>query len=241
MPRSSLMEEGLIFASAHADSSQSESGPEKYNLYAPIAGFDAQTGDGIELIFNEVEDAAVMMVVLQVLHPKAHADLVEKTKAADRMGKSGVNTCHCTGYCAAQHEDEDECRGMCTQNELVALRWEYTFCQPSYGYYLQTYENMFWTFLGRKMHGTMLLATTPLESLEDGPLRLRGGSRRKAPALSERAQRAERRAAEKDGGHVSTGKHVTAPAKNVAKANSYQAVRERRAARRQYWGPSDRN
>ncbi|KAJ7862095.1 hypothetical protein B0H14DRAFT_2575562 [Mycena olivaceomarginata] len=45
-------------------------------------------------------------------HPVAHADLVEQTKAADRMGRSGINTYRCTGYCAAQHEDSDACRGM---------------------------------------------------------------------------------------------------------------------------------
>ncbi|KAJ7620016.1 hypothetical protein DFH06DRAFT_1174495 [Mycena polygramma] len=113
--------------------------------YAPVTGFDAETTDGIDVIFNEVEAAAVMMVVLLAFHPTAHATLIEKTRAADRMGRSGVNTYTCCGYCAAQHEDPDECRGMCTQTELKALPSEYAFCQPSYGYYLQTYPNMLWS------------------------------------------------------------------------------------------------
>ncbi|KAJ7886432.1 hypothetical protein B0H14DRAFT_3730672 [Mycena olivaceomarginata] len=130
--------------------------------YAPTAGFNADTLDAVDLILNEAEYLAVMMVVLQAFHPEAYRDIIKLTQAADRIGRSGTNTYRCAGYYAAQHEEADECRGMCFQTELVALPWEYAFCQPSYGYYLHTYPNMFWTFHGSRMHGTMLPATTPL-------------------------------------------------------------------------------
>ncbi len=82
------------------------------------------------------------------------------------------------------------------------------------------------------MHGTMLPAITPDE--DNGPLRLRGGGTDTERQRKERAARARRRA----GGKTSDGKHETAPAKNVAKAKAYQAVREKRAPRRKYWGRS---
>ncbi|KAJ7441555.1 hypothetical protein FB451DRAFT_1441105 [Mycena latifolia] len=124
--------------------SSAASGGRPGSGYAPIAGFEATTLDGIDLIFNEVEDATVMLAVMRAFHPDAHRLLISTTQAADRMGKSGTNTYKCKGYCSPQHSDDDPCRGLCTTTELRALPWEYAFCQPSYGYYLRTYENMLW-------------------------------------------------------------------------------------------------
>src|ERR1700761_7154271 len=68
-----------------------------------------------------------------------------------------------------------------------------------------------------------------LEGLPVGKVkRLRGGG-------VTRAERATRRAAKKNGNRVSNGKHVTATSKNVAKAEKYQAAREKAAPRNIYW------
>ncbi|KAJ6541741.1 hypothetical protein B0H19DRAFT_958923 [Mycena capillaripes] len=183
--------------------------------YSAVAGFEAVSLAGIDIIFNEVEDAVLMLEVMKAYHKAAYDDLIEQSEAADRMGNSGINTYKCTCYCLPQHSDKDVCRSMCFQTELKALKGEFVFCQPTYGYYLQTYENMLWTFLGTRLHGTMLPSTTPLSSEDDIPLRLRG--------------------AKKNGGRVSNGSHGTATSKNVAKAQTYQAIREKRAARKEFW------
>ncbi|KAJ6524471.1 hypothetical protein B0H19DRAFT_1276441 [Mycena capillaripes] len=192
--------------------------------YAPPSGFEATTLDGIDIVFNEVEDAAFMLEVMKTFHPGAHPDLMEQSAAADRMGNIGINTYRCTCYCAPQHSDEDVCCSMCIQNELKALKGEFAFCQPTYGSYLQTYENMLWTFLARCLHGTMLPAITllpPDPPNTDSSLRLRGGAggqKRHTQSVRERDQRAARRSAKKDGGRVSNGSHGTATSKNVTKA-----------------------
>ncbi|KAJ6525430.1 hypothetical protein DFH09DRAFT_1188393 [Mycena vulgaris] len=198
--------------------------------YAPLAGFNAKTLDGIDIIFNEVEDATVMLETIRAFHPRTYSDLVNETKAADRMGKSGINTYKCTGYCVPQHADEDVCRGVCMTLELVALDWEYAFCQPSYGYYLQTYPNTLWTFDSARIHGTMLPATTLLPGA-----RLRGGARHRGATQTPRAARAAKRSNQKWGGRVSTGTHVSATSKNVAKAQKYEAIRAKREPRKRYW------
>ncbi|KAJ7258119.1 hypothetical protein C8J57DRAFT_1645088 [Mycena rebaudengoi] len=126
--------------------------------YAPVRGVEASSDKGIDLIMNEVEDVTVMLAVLRVFHPDAHRSLMNESEAADKMGKSGVNTYRCTNYCATQHEDSDVCRGLCLTLNLKALPWEYGFCQPSYGYYLHPYENTLWMFDGNRIHGTMLPA-----------------------------------------------------------------------------------
>ncbi|KAJ7271351.1 hypothetical protein B0H12DRAFT_1229006 [Mycena haematopus] len=79
--------------------------------YAPVAGFNTRTSAGIDLVFNEVEVISpVIYYYYSMLIPSA--DLMAKTEAADRMGKAGLNTYRCDGYYAAQHEDEDACRGI---------------------------------------------------------------------------------------------------------------------------------
>ena len=85
-----------------------------------------------------------MQTAQRLLHPKAWRELKEQTQAADKMGRTGVNTYKCTGFCAPEHSDPDVCRGLCACFDWYALPWEYAFCQPSYGYYLHTYENMLW-------------------------------------------------------------------------------------------------
>ncbi|KAJ7180950.1 hypothetical protein C8R46DRAFT_1028325 [Mycena filopes] len=182
--------------------------------YAPVAGFEAETAAGIDAIFNEVEVATAMMVLMRVYHPTAHADLIAQTAAADRMGKSGTNTYKCSGYCAPHHTDPDPCRSLSLQTERNALPWEYAFCQPSYGYYLHTYENMLWSFHAKRMHGTMLPARTSLDA---------------SAATSHRG---------KWGGRVSKGTHLTATHKNLAKAGDCQRVRETRVPRRKFWSPA---
>ncbi|KAJ7447751.1 hypothetical protein B0H11DRAFT_1929494 [Mycena galericulata] len=156
--------------------SSAASGGRKGSGYAPIAGFEATTLDGIDIIFNEVEDATVMLAVMRAFHPDAHRLLLSTTQAADRMGKSGMNTYRCTGYCSTQHSDDDPCHGICTTTKLRALPWEYAFCLPVYGYYLHTYENMLWTFLGSMIHGTMLPSTRPLPLLPLLPVTVEGNT-----------------------------------------------------------------
>ncbi|KAJ6546387.1 hypothetical protein DFH09DRAFT_1087712 [Mycena vulgaris] len=107
-------------------------------------------------------------------------------------------------------------------------------------------------FEALKRHGTMLPARTllpdPLPDWPDSPpsepvveegeageysvslaLQLRGGGPKKKRCVP------AQKTAQKTEGRVSDGKHVTAPAKNVKKAESYQAVREKRGPRQEYW------
>jgi hypothetical protein len=88
------------------------------------------------LLDTQLEDATIMHEALKVYHPTAHSTLLKESKAADRMGNSGINTYKCRNYCSPQHTDPNrDCPSMSVQAELKALPGEFAFCQPTYSYY----------------------------------------------------------------------------------------------------------
>ncbi|KAJ7222702.1 hypothetical protein C8J57DRAFT_1253650 [Mycena rebaudengoi] len=40
--------------------------------YAPVQGFEAESLDGIDTVFNEIEDVTVMLETMHGFHPDAH-------------------------------------------------------------------------------------------------------------------------------------------------------------------------
>ncbi|KAK7055231.1 hypothetical protein R3P38DRAFT_2498912 [Favolaschia claudopus] len=122
-------------------------GEARGSAYTPTAGFQADSLEDMDVVFNEVEDNTVMMTVMRAVHLQAYRILKRETDTADQLGKTGTNIYRCTGYCAPQHTDKDVCRGCCITTDWNALPGEYGFCFPSYGYYIETRANTFWYVL----------------------------------------------------------------------------------------------
>ncbi|KAK7055237.1 hypothetical protein R3P38DRAFT_2499179 [Favolaschia claudopus] len=234
--------EGLGGGKMEAHGSALPKGGRGGSAYGPIAGFTANSLDDMDIIFNEVEDNTMMMIAMRAYLPEGYQELLKETEAADKLGKTGTTTYRCTKYSAPQHTDEDVCRGCCMTIEWHANPGEYGFCFPSYGYYVMTEANTFWTFLSSMLHGTMLPSSKPMADSEPaGEMsRMRGGAgrRRRNPVLTPRGERAARRnvlRGDPDPTRTVNGKHSTGTKKNTGKAKSYQAAREKQAPRREYW------
>ncbi|KAK7027585.1 hypothetical protein R3P38DRAFT_2526866 [Favolaschia claudopus] len=118
------------------------------SVYTPTDRFQADSLEDIDVVFNEVEDNTVMMTVMRAVHLEAYKKLKCETDTADQLGKTGTNIYRCTGYCTPQHTDKDDvCCGCCITTNWNALPGEYSFCFPSYGYYIKTRTNTFWCVL----------------------------------------------------------------------------------------------
>ena len=85
-----------------------------------------------------------MMEIVRVFHPDVVTAIEKNAAAADRIGRWGVTGYKCNGYCSALHTDEDACRGINICLERVALDGEYSFCEPSSGYYIKVDANTVW-------------------------------------------------------------------------------------------------
>ncbi|KAK7021770.1 hypothetical protein VNI00_017281 [Paramarasmius palmivorus] len=122
------------------------SGGRPADEYVFYAGIEAESLEGIEVLFKQALSAMYTQEVTKLLHPDMLDELKRKGEPCERVGEYGINLFTCEGYTAPLHDDDDVCRSICSQ-----IRWdakpeysEFSFCQLEYGYYIRTRANMLW-------------------------------------------------------------------------------------------------
>ncbi|GAV99110.1 hypothetical protein LENED_000544 [Lentinula edodes] len=111
------------------------------DTYAPYAGIEAETLEGIMVLFEHAETSCILMGTAKGFHRK----LWRNMKDASRMN-----------YTSPQHADEDCVRSLCAQILLNAEeKWK-------------TRENTLWSFDSSKLHGTMLPSERTVLHLRGG-------------------------------------------------------------------------
>ncbi|KAK7051295.1 hypothetical protein VNI00_004795 [Paramarasmius palmivorus] len=186
------------------------SGGRAADEYVHYAGIEADTIQGIDILFRKAQTSYYQLEAAKILHKKLFQDIVEGGEACERVGEAGVNLYTCDGYTAPIHSDDDACRSLCSQIRRHAKDQysEFGFCSLENGYYIHTQENMLWSFDATKMHGTVLPSEDTLQSMSK-VLRLRGG--------------------------VSQGDHQSITKKNKSNAQRRQEIRHNYNLRERVW------
>ncbi|KAJ4465422.1 hypothetical protein C8J55DRAFT_566351 [Lentinula edodes] len=138
------------------------------DTYAPYAGMEAESVEGITILFEHAETSCILMGTAKSFHRKLWRQMKDASKECERVGLAGVNIFDCRNYTSPQHADNDCVRSLCAQIILDAeAKWsEFSFCATQYG-----------SFDSSKLHGTMLPS-------ERTVMRLRGGAGRAGTAGS---------------------------------------------------------
>ncbi|KAH7871938.1 uncharacterized protein C8R40DRAFT_1174015 [Lentinula edodes] len=186
------------------------------DTYAPYAGIEAETLEGIMVLFEHAETSCILMGTAKGFHRKLWRNMKDASRMCERVGLAGVNVFDCRNYTSPQHADEDCVRSLCAQILLNAEeKWsEFSFCATQYGYYIETRENTLWSFDSSKLHGTMLPS-------ERTVLRLRGG--------------AGQVGAGQVGTAGSVGPHVTTRRRDQTRAERNEQTRRNYQLRERVW------
>ncbi|KAF9027695.1 hypothetical protein BDP27DRAFT_1437088 [Rhodocollybia butyracea] len=114
--------------------------------YTYYAGIEAETVEGILILFEQAKMSAILLRTARSIHPQLAQKIQEKSKFCEKVGMSGVNLFNCHGYTAPLHKDPDHCPSLSAQFTLRAeKKWgEFGFCVLQYGYYFDSAENTLW-------------------------------------------------------------------------------------------------
>ncbi|KAJ7595150.1 hypothetical protein C8J56DRAFT_380268 [Mycena floridula] len=198
------------------------------HVYTSFNGTDANTIQGMNMLFDIAEDTMFHTEIMRMISPDMINAVKAGTASADRLGTVGLNIYYCHGYRAPLHHDRDRVKSICSQLRWIGKRkyHEYAFVDPEWGYYIVTRSNTFWSFDSGFLHGTMMPAKTPLSDqdwcdieaeeilvddkdlpTQERALRLRGGS----------------------------GDHPTKNERDVMRAEALDRIRNTQDERNEYW------
>ncbi|KAF9070803.1 hypothetical protein BDP27DRAFT_1419576 [Rhodocollybia butyracea] len=176
--------------------------------YTYYAGIEAETVEGILILFEQAKMSAILLRTARSIHPQLAQKIQEKSKFCEKVGMSGVNLFNCHGYTAPLHKDPDHCPSLSAQFTLRAeKKWgEFGFCVLQYGYYFDSAENTLWSFDSSLLHGTVLPSEKTISNL-------RGGA----------------------GGTASDGVHVTIRGRDEKRATRNEEIRGHYDLRKRAW------
>ncbi|KAF5367268.1 hypothetical protein D9757_011689 [Collybiopsis confluens] len=175
--------------------------------YTVYAGIEAETLEGLTILFEQAEISTIMLLTARSVHPKLAEKIKDASSVCERLGLCGLNVFNCNGYTAPLHFDRDSTPCLSAQIVLQARQdWsEFSFVALQYGYYIQTRENTLWSFNSSYLHGTMLPSESTILGLRNGTT-------------------------------ASVGPHLTTRLRDQTRAARNQSVRDNFQVRNHIWG-----
>ncbi|KAJ3765438.1 hypothetical protein FB446DRAFT_709464 [Lentinula raphanica] len=79
------------------------SGGRRADHYTFYAGIEANTHEGIKILFEQAQISAIMIRTAKAIHPALVTEIQENSKDCEKVGVFGQSLFHCTGYTAPQH------------------------------------------------------------------------------------------------------------------------------------------
>ncbi|KAJ3898662.1 hypothetical protein F5879DRAFT_994561 [Lentinula edodes] len=196
------------------------SGGRELDTYAPYAGLDSESIQGIHILFDQATVSQLILGTARIAHPKLVKRITDLAKNCDRLGLTGANIYNCTGYVAPSHRDKDAAPGLSVQALLLADSQyaEFAFCHFERLFYVKSRTNLLWDFDANFTHGTMLPSRRTLQNLN-----------------SHASPDVEFQSSIRRGGTASNGHHLTVTKKNFKRAEANATIREQYSLRSQYW------
>ncbi|KAJ3888768.1 hypothetical protein GG344DRAFT_79460 [Lentinula edodes] len=196
------------------------SGGRELDTYAPYAGLDTKTNQGIHILFDQATVSQLILGTARIAHPELVKKILELSKNCDRLGLAGANIYNCTGYVAPGHRDKDAAPSLSVQALLLAESQyaEFAFCHFERQFYVKSRTNLLWDFDANFTHGTMLPSRRTLQNLN-----------------SQAIPNAEFGSNIRRGVTASNGHHLTITKKNCARAEANATIRAQYSSRSQYW------